>query len=47
MLHCNMMTKSLHCMSSEVRNLPSYDGLTDVDIFLDAFEREVPEKHHF
>ena len=23
-----------------------YDGLTDVDKFLDAFEREVSEKHH-
>ena len=26
---------------------PYYDGLTDVDKFLDAFEREVPEKHRF
>jgi hypothetical protein len=46
-LRCNMMTKSLRCVSSEVRNLPYYDGLTDVDKFLDAFEREVPEKHRF
>lgn len=35
---------SLHCVSLEVRNLPIYDGLNGVDIFLDAFEREVPEK---
>jgi len=42
-----MMTKSLHCVSSEVRIFPYYDGLTDVDKFLDAFEREVLEKHHF
>jgi len=46
-LRCNMMTKSLRYVSSEVRNLPHYDGLTDVDCFLDAFEREVLEKHHF
>ena len=36
-LHYNMMTKSLRCVSLEVRNLPYYDGLTDVDHFLDAF----------
>lgn len=46
-LHYNMMTKSLRCVSSEVRNLPYYDCLTDVDKFLDAFEREVPEDHYF
>jgi len=34
-------------MSSEVRNLPIYDGLNEVDIFLDAFEREVPKKQLF
>lgn len=34
-------------MSSEVRNLPTYDGMNDVDIFLDAFEREVPQKQRF
>jgi len=34
-------------VSLEVRNLPYYDGLTDVDKFLDAFEREVPEDHVF
>lgn len=47
MLCCNMMTKSLCCISLEVRSFPCYDGLTDVDNFLDAFEREVLEKHHF
>jgi len=41
-MHCNMMTKLLRCVSSEVRSLPYYDGLTDVDNFLDAFEREMP-----
>jgi len=43
----NMMTKSLHYVSSMVRNLSYYDGWTDIDDFLDTFEREVPEKHHF
>lgn len=42
-----MMTKSLCYVSSEVRNLPCYDGLTDVYKFLDAFEREVPKNHCF
>ena len=27
--------------------MPYYDGLTNVDKFLDAFEREVLEKHRF
>jgi len=39
MLHCNMMTKSLSCVSTEVINLPYYDGLIDVDNILDAFKR--------
>ena len=43
----NMMTKSLCCVSSKVRSLPYYDGLNEVDKFLDAFEREVLEKHRF
>ena len=42
-----MMTKSLHYVSSKTRDLPHYDGLTDVDCFLDAFEREVSKKHCF
>ena len=42
-----MITKSLRCVSSEVRDMPHYDGLTDVDHLLDAFKREVPEKHRF
>ena len=41
------MAKSLRCVSYKVRRLPYYDGLTDVDNFMDAFEREVPEKHRF
>ena len=39
-----MMTRSLCCVSSKVRIVPTYDGLNDVDVFLDAFEREVPKK---
>lgn len=36
-LHCNMMTKSLRCVSNEVRNLPHYDVLNDVEFFLDEY----------
>lgn len=46
-LRYNMMTKSLNCVSSEVRNLPYYDGLTNIDNILDVFEWEVPEDHLF
>jgi len=42
-----MMTESLPCLSSKARSVPFYDSITDVDKFLDAFEREVSEKHHF
>ena len=38
-LRYNIMTKSLHCVSSQIRSLPYYDGLTNVDKFMDAFER--------
>ena len=30
-------------MTSEVCNLPYYDGLGDVNIFLDDYEEQVPE----
>ena len=42
-----MMTKSLHCVPSKVRNFPYYDGLTNVDKFLDSCERKVLEDHRF
>jgi len=42
-----MMTQSLRCVSFEERNLPTYDGLNEVDTFLDEFQREVPEKQCF
>lgn len=35
------------CVSIKVRNHPHYDGLTGVELFLDEFEREVLEEHHF
>ena len=41
------MTKSLQCVSTEVRRFQHYDGLNDVELFLDEFEREVPEEHRF
>lgn len=41
------MTKSLRCVSSEVRKLPYYYGLTDVGLFLDEFEHDVSEGHLF
>jgi len=47
MLCYNMMTNSLRCVSTEVRNLLHYDGLTNVELFLDEFEREVLEEHQF
>ena len=47
MLNCNMMTRLLHCVSLEVRNMLTYDGLNEVDTFLDAFEKEVHEKKCF
>lgn len=46
-LQCNMMTKSLRCASSKVTKLPYYDGLTNVDMFLDEFEPKIPEDHRF
>lgn len=42
-----MMTKSMCCVSSEVRNLPYYDGLIVVDLFLADFELKVLEDHCF
>jgi len=34
-------------METEERDLPMYDRLTEVDDFLNKFERELPEQHHF
>lgn len=42
-----MMTRSLRFLSKEVRDLATYDGLGELDGFLDRFEREVSEKQRF
>jgi len=42
-----MMTRLLHCVSTEVRDLPTYDGLSEVYTFLGKLQREVPEEQHF
>ena len=42
-LNCNMMIISLHCVMTEARELPTYDGVTVVDDFLDKFESVVQE----
>lgn len=38
MLNCNMMVKSLCFVTTELRDLPMYDGLIAVDEFLHKFE---------
>lgn len=42
-----MMTRSMRYVSIEVRDLPTYDGLGEVDTFLDKFKGEVPKKKRF
>lgn len=44
-LHCNMLTKLIQCISTKVWNLPYYNGLENVNLFLDKFERDVPKEH--
>jgi len=41
------MTRSLCCISMVVRDLPMYDELSEVDDFLNRFEREVPKQQCF
>jgi len=41
------MTKSLHYVSMKVRDLPMYDGLSEVDDFLNIFESEVSKQQRF
>lgn len=45
LMRCNRLTKSLQCISNELPNLPHYDDLEDVNLFLDKFERDVLEEH--
>ena len=42
-----MMTRSLRCVSIEVRDLHIYDGLSEVDDLFSRFERDVQEKQRF
>lgn len=35
---CQRISKSVHSMAYEVCNMPSYDGLGGVNIFLDEYE---------
>lgn len=46
-LNCNMMVRSLWYVTTEVRELPTYDGLTVVDEFLSKFESAVREQQQF
>lgn len=46
-INCNMMTRSLRCVEIEVRDQPMYDRLSEVDDFLNIFERQVSEQHWF
>ncbi len=47
MLNCNMMVRSLRCVTTEARELRTYDGLTAVDEFLNKFESAVLGKQWF
>lgn len=47
MLNCNMMLILLRCVSTEARDLPTYDGLSEVDVFFNIFEKEVLEQQLF
>lgn len=40
---CARISKSVHYMTSEVCNMPYYDGLSDVNIFLDEYVEHVPK----
>jgi len=46
-LNWNMMKRSLHFISTKVRGLPSYNGLSEVDTLFNKFEREMLEKQRF
>ena len=46
-LNYNMLTKSVYFINAQDRELPVYEGLTIVNIFLDKFENAVPEYQRF
>jgi len=43
-LNCNMMIRSLHCIKTEVMEMPKSNGLSEVDEFLNGFGSEVQEQ---
>jgi len=47
MLNCNMMVRSLHCVTTEARDFPTYDGLIAMDEFLNKLESVVQEQQWF
>ena len=38
---CAFMTKSLRWIGTEIKDIPSFDGLADVNEFLQQFEQEI------
>ena len=40
-LNYNMMIRSLRCVATKTRDRPTYDGLSEVEEFLNKFEKEV------
>ena len=47
MLNFNMIIRSLQSILTKVRYLPTYAGLSEVDSFLERFEKELLEKQRF
>ena len=41
---CAFMTKSLRWIGAEVKDIPSFHGLADVNDFLQQFEQEIPQE---
>ena len=41
---CASMTKSLWWIGTEIKDIPSFDGLGDVKDFLQQFEQEIPHE---
>lgn len=46
-LNCNMMIRSLWCVTPEEREIPTYDGVTSVDELLDKFESIVLDQQRY
>ena len=41
---CTFMTKSLQWIGIEIKDTPSFDGLANVNNFLERFEQEIPQE---